>query len=320
MNKLMFIASATVASALISGCASSGLSEEAQANAPTVIWYDNASLLVEANDPDLKADCFIGVPALDAVVDAVKDILVQVPNWAVAKVEQKHFENTYMESAKTLNGGTDDENKALVVKGEAFKTVLLMDTFADEVAHAAKAAAVPKEERPPIYAENENVYNAAQAKTVDYANNHIYVFEKTMTNGVDRAAFFEDPSRAQWNTKSEEVAAKIKACVATSDNEEAAKAAVAKLCKEMGVQEVNWTEVAKLLQQDLEKIQKAIQDFANAMQSDADLQQKIVKAAFGGEIVPGTSGKETLAVITRVGKQMAVSAKLIAWLLKSIAV
>lgn len=316
MNKLMMVASAISAGALISGCASSGLTEEAQNNAPTVIWYDNANLLVEANDPDLRADVFIGVPALDAVVDAVKDILVQVPNWAVTKVEQKHFENTYMESAKAINGGADD--KDAVVKGEAFKTVLLMDTFADEVAHTAKAAAVPKEERPPIYAENENVFKAAQAKTVEYANNHIYVFETT--DKAQRAAFFEDPARAQWNTKAEEVAAKIKACVAASDNEKEAKAAMAKLCKEMGVQEVNWVDVAKLLQQDLEKIQKAIQDFANAMQSDSDLQQKIVKAAFGGEIVPGTSGKETLAVIARFGKQMTVNAKLIAWLIKSLAV
>lgn len=312
----MLVASAISAGALISGCASSGLTKEAQENAPTVLWYDNASLLVEANDPDLRADVFIGVPALDAVVDGVKDILVQVPNWAVAKVEQKHFENAYMESAKALNGGADD--KDVVVKGEAFKSVLLMDTFADEVAHTAKAAAVPKEERPPIYAENEKVLEAAQVKATDYANNHIYVFETT--DKSQRTAFFEDPSRAQWNPKVEEVVAKIKACIAASDNEEVAKVAMAKLCKEMGVQEVNWADVAKLLQQDLEKIQKAIQDFANAMQSDADLQQKIVKAAFGGEIVPGTSGKETLATITRFGKQMKVSAELIAWLIKSMIV
>ena len=315
MKKLMFVATAATVGMFISGCASSGLTDAAKENVPTTIWYDNACLLVDANDPDLKADSFIGVPALDAVVDSVKDILVQVPNWTVTKVEQKHFENAYMESAKALNGGADGAE--LVVKGEAFKTVLLMDTFAEEVAHAAKAAAVPKEERKPIYAENEAVYQAAQAKAADYANNQVFVYETT--DKAAREAFFADPSRAQWNAKTEEIAAKIKACVANSSDEAAAKAAIAKLSKDMGVQEIDWAEVAKLLQQDLEKVQKAIQDLADAMQNDQDLQQKIVQAAFGGEIVPGTSGKETLAVITRFGKQMAVNAKLIAWLIKSIA-
>lgn len=321
MKKLMSVATAATVGMFISGCASSGLSDAAKENVPTTIWYDNACLLVDANDPDLKADSFIGVPALDAVVDSVKDILVQVPNWTVAKVEQKHFENAYMQSAMALNDGKDGAE--LVVKGEAFKTVLLMDTFAEEVAHAAKAAAVPKEERKPIYAENEAVYQAAQAKAADYANNHVFVYETTDKAKAAREAFFADPSRAQWNAKTEEIAAKIKACVAeaNSSDEAAAKvaAAKAKLSKDMGVQEVDWAEVAKLLQQDLEKVQKAIQDLADAMQNDKDLQQKIVQAAFGGEIVPGTSGKETLAVITRFGKQMAVNAKLIAWLIKSIA-
>lgn len=317
MKKLMIAAAAASVGALISGCATSGLTDEAKQNVPTTIWYDNASLLVDANDPDLKADSFIGVPSLDAVVDSVKDILVQVPAWTVTKVEQMHFQNAYMESAKALNGGAD--GAALVVKGEAFKTTLMMDAFAQEVAHAKAAVSLDKDGKKDNYAQNEQVYNDAVAKAVDYANNQVFVFESCADDAA-RKAFFASPDRGQWGARADEIAAKISACVAKADDEAAAKAGIAKLCKEMGVQEVDWIEVAKVLAKDLEKIQKATQDLAQVMQNDKDLQQRIAKAAFGGEIVPGTSGKETLAVIQRFGKQLAVNAKLIAWLIKSLAV
>lgn len=317
MKKLMLGMAFGAVAVMMTGCGGAGLSEEAAANPPTVIWFDNANLLVEANDPDLKADSFIGVPALDAVVDSVKDILVQVPAWTVSKVEQKHFEGAYMESAKAINSGTDGFE--LVVKGEAFKTVLMMETFADEVAHAEAAAKMGKDEKKANYAQNEEVYNAAVAKAIDYANNQVYTFQACMDD-ASRKAFFADPSRQAWDAKCEDIAKKLIACVAKSSDEAAAKAGIAKLCKEMGVQEYDWAKVAQILAADLEKLQKAIQDFAAAMQNDADLQQKIVGAAFGGEIVPGTSGKETLGVISRVGKQLAVNAKLIAWLIKAMAV
>ncbi|MGN0846771.1 MAG: hypothetical protein ACI4RA_05240 [Kiritimatiellia bacterium] len=317
MKKLMSIVAAVTVVAMILGCASSGLSDAAKENVPTTIWYDNANLLVEANDPDLKADTFIGVPALDAVVDSVKDVLAQVPAWTVAKVEQKHFDNMYMESAKALNGGADGAD--LIVKGEAFKTALMMDTFAEEVAHAKAAIGLPREERKANHAKNAEVYEAAGAKVIDYANNQILVFE-TCADDAARKAFFADSGRAVWNARMDEIVAKVKACVAKADDEAAAKAGIAKLCKEMGVEEYDWNEVAARLVADLEKVQKAIQDLAQAMQTDAELQQKIAMAAFGGEIVPGTSGKETLAVIQRFSKQLAVNAKLIAWLIKSLAV
>lgn len=318
MNKLMFgvvIGSTVIA---LSGCATKGLTEEAQKNVPTTIWYDNANLLVEANDPDMKADTFIGVPALDAVVDTVKDIIVQVPMWVETKVEENHFNGCYMESAKALNGGADGAD--LIVKGEAFKSVLLFDTFADEVAHSKAAHSAPtREERFALNQKNGEVYEAAVAKTVDYANNQIFAFESCADDAA-RTAFFADPTRQQWDARTVEIAAKIKACVAKSENEEAAKAAIAQLCKDMGVQDVNWQQVSLLLAEDLNKLQQAVQDFANALQSDKDLVAKMAAAAFGGEIVPGTSGKETLAVITRVGKQLAVSAKLVGWLIKNMAV
>ena len=317
MKKLMMVAAAALGAVAIVGCASSGLSDAAKQDVPTTIWYDNANLLVDANDPDLKADSFIGVPALDAVVDVVKDILVQVPAWTVTKVEQMHFQNTYMESAKAINGGADGAD--LVVKGEAFKTLLLMDTFAQEVAHAKAAVSLSKEEKLANYAQNEQVYNDAVAKVVDYANNQVFAFQSCADDAA-RKDFFASPDRGQWSARAEEIAAKIKACVAKADDEAAAKAGIAKLCAEMGVQEVDWSEVSKLLAADLEKVQKAIQDFAQVMQNDKDLQMRIAGAAFGGEIVPGTSGKETLAVIQRFGKQLAVNAKLLAWLIKSVAV
>ena len=313
----MFIASAIATGAIISGCATSGLSEEAQNDATTSIWYESANLLVEANDPDMKADSFIGVPALDAVLDSVKDILAQVPNWTVSRVEQMHFANAYMESAKALNGGADGAD--LIVKGEAFKATLLMDTFAQEVAHAEAAAKLPKEQRKDVYAQNEAVYDAAVAKCVDYANNQIYPFV-TCADDAARKAFFADASRAQWDARTTEIAGKIKECIAKSDNEDAAKIAIANLCKDMGVQEYDWAKVSELLAQDLAKIQQAITDFAQALTSDTALQTKIATAAFGGEIVPGTSGKETLAIINRVQKQLKVSVSLLTWLIKSLAV
>ena len=316
MKKLMIVAAAASVGSLISGCASSGLSEEAAQNVPTTIWYENANLLVDAHDPDLSADTMIGLPALDAVVDSVKDILIQVPAWTVSKVEQKHFNNMYMEAAKAVNSGADGAD--LVVKGEAFKTTLLMDTFAQEVAHTEASQKCPLEQRKDFYAKNEEVYNAAVAKCIDYANNQIFVFESCADDAA-RKAFFADASRAQWDARTTEIAGKIMGCIAKSDDEKAAQAAIAKLCKEMGVTEYDWMKVVQLLQRDLEKLQKATQDLAQALQ-EPTLQQAIAKAAFGGEIVPGTSGKETLAVIQRFGKQLAINVKLIGWLLKALAV
>ena len=316
MKKLMIVAGVFALAGIVTGCASSGLSKDAEQDVVTKIWYDNAELLVEANDPDLKADAYTGVSAVDAIVDTVKDVFVQVPVWTVARVEQKHFDSTYMESAKAINGGTDGAD--LVVKGEAFKTVLLFDTFAQEVAHADAAAALPKDQRKGFYEKNEEVYNAASAKCVDYANNQIFVFQSCIDDAA-RNAFFADASRAQWNDRTAEIVGKIKACIAKADNEAAAKAAIAKLCKDMGVKEYDWAQVAGILAQDLEKVNKAVQDLAAALQ-EPSLQAAIAKAAFGGEVVPGTSGKETLAAIDRFRKQLAVNAKLIAWLMKSLAV
>lgn len=315
MKKLMIGLGMAAIAGLMTGCATSGLSDAAKQDTYTSMWYDNASLLVEANDPDLKADTLIGVTALDAIVDSVKDILVQIPAWTVSKVEHMHFNNMYMESAKAINGGADGAD--LVVKGEAFKTALLMDTFAQEVAHADAAANGPLEKRKDYYAKNGEVYDAAAAKCVDYANNQIFPFV-SCADDATRKEFFADASRAKWDARTAEIAGKIRACIAMADNEEAAKAAVAKLCKEMGVTEYDWAQVGQLLTRYLEKLQKATNDLAAALQ-EPTLQQAIAKAAFGGEIVPGTSGKETLAVIQRFGKQLAVNAKLTAWLIKSLA-
>lgn len=317
MKKLMIRATAMFGAAVLAGCGSTGLTEQAQNDVPTSIWYENAIILVQANDPDLKADSFIGVPALDAVVDTVKDILVQAPVWAVSKAEEKQFENAYMESAKALNGGADGAE--LVVKGEAFKCALMMDTFAQEVAHADAATSLAKEAKKANYAQNGQVYDAAVAKVVDYANNQVYVFQSCADDAA-RKSFFAAPERGQWGDRSEEIAAKVKKCVAKADNEAAAKAAVAKLCKEMGVKEFEWSDVAKRLVGDLAKMQQAVVDFANALQSNSDLQTKIAAAAFGGEIVPGTSGKETLAVINRVRKQLQTTVELLTWLSKSVVI
>lgn len=316
MKRLMFVAAAAAVGSMISGCASSGLTEEAQQNVPTSIWYESANLLVDAHDPDLKADTLIGLTQLDIIVDAVKDILVQVPAWTVAKVEQKHFNSMYMESAKAVNGGADGAD--LVVKGEAFKTSLLLDTFAQEVAHTEASQKCALDQRKDFYAKNEEIYNAAVAKCVDYANNQIFPFESCADDAA-RKAFFADASRTKWDARTAEIVSKIMGCISKADNEEAAKAAMAKLCKDMGVTEYDWIKVAQLLARYLEKLQKATQDLAQALQ-EPTLQQAITKAAFGGEIVPGTSGKETLAVIQRFGKQLAVNVKLITWLMKALVV
>lgn len=334
MNKLMMIGAGAAMAGMVSGCAT-GLTEEARNTPGVEIWYDNANVLVDANDPDLKADSFIGVPALDAVVDGVKDIVALVPTWATSKVEQKVLDGMYMTSAKQVSSG--DANADLVMKGEAFKAVLLFDTFADEVAHVKAAEEIKvklngiqlgrakddpevvalKEARKANYAENENVKGVALEKVITYANGPIYKYQSAQDD-ASRKAVMADAEYAKFDAQIEEVAAKIKACIATSDSEEAAKAAVEKLYADMGVQKVDWAKVGELLQADLEKIQKAVEDLANALQ-EPTLQQAIATAAFGGEIVPGTSGKETLATIARFGKQVAVSGKLLAWLIAELA-
>ena len=321
MKKLMIIAGATALAGAMTGCClfcSSGptLSEEAKKNNDTAIWYDNTIILVKANDPDLKADSFIGVPALDAVVDTVKDILAQAPVWTVAKAEQMVFEKAYADSVKELNAGASSE---LAVKKGAFKCALTMDAFAQEVAHANAAVSLEKDAKKANYEQNEAVYEAAIAKTCDYANNQIYVLE-TCKDDAARADFFTSPDRKEWSARTDEIVAMIKKCIAEAGTDEAsAKVAVAKLSREMGVQEFEWSEVGARLAGDLAKIQKAITDFASILQSDSDLQAKIAKAAFGGEIVEGVSGKETLAVMDRVRKQFTVTAELIAWLIENAA-
>ena len=318
----MMIAGAAALAGAMTGCClfcSSGptLSEEAKKNNDTAIWYDNTIILVKANDPDLKADSFIGIPALDAVVDSVKDILAQAPVWTVSKAEQMVFEKAYADSMKELNGGASSE---LAVKKAAFKCALTMDAFAQEVAHAKAAVSLEKEAKKANYEQNEAVYEAAIAKVCDYANNHVYVLEEKCVDDAARANFFASAERKEWGSSTDEIVAKIKKCrEEAGNNEAAAKIAKAKLSKEMGVQEFEWSEVGARLAGDLAKMQKAISDFASILQSDSDLQTKIAKAAFGGEIVEGVSGKETLAVMDRVRKQFTVTAELIAWLIENAA-
>lgn len=295
MNKLMMVAGAALVGAMVTGCATSGLKEEAKNDVNTALWYDNATLLVDANDPDLTADATTKIPAIDGPLNTVKDIIALVPMWTVARVEEKHFENCYMESAKAINAGADGAD--LVVKGEAFKTALLMDTFADEKSQADAAA-----------------------KAVDYANKHIYPFQMARKAGDAKCKeFFKDESRKQWDAKTDEFVARIRDCVNKADNEAAAKAGIAKLCKEMGVRNVDWKQVAVRLAGDLEKLNAALIAVTTAL-SDANLAAKIAAGAFGAEIVPGTSAKETLAAIDRTRKQLEVSIRLIGWLMKSVVV
>lgn len=316
MNKLMMVASAAMVGAMVTGCATSGLKEEAEKNVPTKLWYDNATLLVDANDPDLKADARTGIPSIDGPLDSVKDIINLVPSWTVSCVEKKHFASTYMESAKALNGGTDGAE--LVVKGEAFKTVLMMETFAEEAAHANAAATLSGAARTANYAENGKVYDAASKKVVDYANEQIFVFE-SCGDDASRKAFFADAARKQWDAKTDDIVAKLTACVNGAKDEAAAKANIEKLCREMGVQDVDWKMVALRLAGDLQKLQNASQQVLTALQNP-DLAAKIAAASFGVEIVPGTAAKETLAAINRVKNQLAITTRLIGWLIKSVVV
>lgn len=296
MNKLMMVAGAAMVGAMVTGCATSGLKEEAKNEVNTALWYDNATLLVDANDPDLTADATTKIPSIDGPLNTVKDIIAIVPMWTVARVEEKHFENCYMQSSQAINAGADDAD--LVVKGEAFKTALLMDTFADEKSQADAAA-----------------------KAVDYANNQIYPFQKAREAGnAECKAFFADASRKQWDAKTDEFVAKIRNCVNKAENNEAAaKAAKAKLCKEMGVRDVDWKQVATRLAGDLQKLQSALTTVTTAL-ADADLATKIAAASFGAEIVPGTSAKETLGAIDRTKKQLEVSIRLVGWLMKSVVI
>lgn len=314
MKNVCATALVAVGSLIITGCATDGLSEAAQNSATTKIWFDNASVLVDANDPDLKADTLTGVASIDLIVDSVKDILVQIPSWSVSRVEQKHFNGAYMECAKAVNAGSDGAE--LVVKGEAFKTMLLMDTIAQEIAHTDAALKGSLNQRKDIYAKNAEVYDAAVAKVVDYANNQIYALDSCADDAA-RVAFYADPSRSQWDARTAEITKKIMACVANAQDEAAAKDAMEKLCREMGVQSYDWIRIAKLLPNYLEKLQKAIQELTTAMQ-EPTLAFAISKVAFGGEIVPGTAGKETLAVIKRFGKQLKVNVQLVGWMMKAI--
>lgn len=313
MKRLFFTSALVLAIIVVTGCASTkGLSDEAKNNVPTSIWYKNAMLLIDANDPDMKADAHTGIPGIDGPIDTVKDIISLVPRWTVAKVEERHFNNMYMESAKALNSGT--EGAKLVVKGEAFKTTLLLDTFKDEDTHARNALALDLEARKANYADNAKVYKEAENKVNDYANNQILAFESCNSDDA-RTAFFTDATRKQWDNACDEIVAKIMDCVDKSDDVALTRQGKAKLCKEMNVQSVDWMMVAQRLEGDLAKLEQASMDISQAI-ANPELAAKIAASQLGAEIVPGVSGKETLAAINRARKQLVISIRLIGWLIK----
>lgn len=313
MKRMFFVSTIIFTIILVTGCASTkGLTEGAKQNAPTTIWYKNAMLLIDANDPDMKADANTGIASIDGPMDTVKDIIALVPEWTVTKVEERHFKNMYMESAKALNSGM--EGASLVVKGEAFKTALLLDTFSAEAAHAKAAMGLDVEARKANYAENGTVHEQAVGTANDYANNHVLVFELCDSDAT-RQAFFADGSRKQWDAACEEIVSKIMECVNKSENEELVQMAVKKLYTKMGVQTVDWLMVGQRLQNDLQKLQKASMEISQAI-ADPDLAVKIAASRLGTEIVPGTSGKETFAAINRARKQIEISLRLIGWLIK----
>ena len=313
MKRMLFTSVLVLAILVVTGCASTkGLSDGAKKNVPTSIWYKNAMLLIDANDPDMKADAHTGIPSIDGPLDTVKDIVSLVPIWTVAKVEERHFDNMYMESAKALNSGTDGAK--LVVKGEAFKTALLLDTFEAEATHARNALALDTEARKGNYADNAKIYEEAVGKVIEYANNQILVFE-SCNGDAARTTFFADPARKQWDAACDEIVVKIMECVDKSDNKALAQQGKEKLCKKMGVQSVDWALVGQRLQDDLTKLEKASMDISQAV-AEPELAGKIAASRLGAEIVPGTSGKETLAAINRARKQVTVSIRLIGWLIK----
>lgn len=313
MKRLFFTSALVLAILVVTGCASTkGLSDDAKMNVPTSIWYKNAMLLIDANDPDMKADAHTGIPSIDGPLDTVKDIVSLVPSWTVAKVEERHFNNMYMESAKALNSGADGAK--LVVKGEAFKTALLLDTFEAEAAHARNALALDPDARKDNYADNVKVYEEAVNKVNDYANNQILAFE-SCNGDAARTAFFTDASRKQWDTACDEIVDKIMECIDKADDEVLTRQGKEKLCKKMNVQSVDWVMVAQRLQNDLIKLEKASMDISQAI-ANPELAGKIAASRLGAEIVPGTSGKETLAAINRARKQVTVSIRLVGWLIK----
>jgi len=315
MKDLMLCVGALVVGLSFAGCATKGLTEAAKNDVPTALWYENATLLVDANDPDLKADAKTGIPSIDDPVNTVKDLIAIVPIWTVTKVEEKHFHGMYMESAKALNSGADGAD--FVVKGECFKTALLMDTFAEEIAHANAALKMRREVRYTNYVENGKVYENAANKAAEYANNQVFVFESCVDDAA-RKAFFAEASRKKWDLRTDEIVQKLKACMADADKEDVAKANIDRLCREMGVQEVDWASVALKLSEDLSRLKTALSAVIVAL-GNRELAEKIALAStIGTEIVPGTPGKETLSAINRVQKQLTVSIRLTGWLMKSV--
>ena len=88
----------------------------------------------------------------------------------------------------------------------------------------------------------------------------------------------------------------------------------------MRVNEFNFSDdVLANLKADLEKITTVLtKDLPEAMQ-EPELQKSLAKAAFGGEVVPGVAGKETLAELNRFRKQLQVTSKMLGWLIGDLA-
>lgn len=298
LKQAMIVATVATMGVMMCGCASTGLTEEEKNTAGVEIWYDNATLLAKANDPDLRVDVKIGIPSVDAVVNTVKDVTGIAPQWVEAKVEEMHFEGMFMESAKALNAGSGDAE--LTVKCEAFKTALLLDSVASEKAVTTR--------------DGGEALDAALALRDKYTHEQIFPLLRC-EDDADRRGFFETTSR-QWDAETDRIVALVRTCVdeaSKEKNDKATAAAKERLFRRMGVQKYDWGKVGQKLAEDIVKLQKASADLAVAL-ADPALQQKMVKAGFGGEIVEGVSGKETLAALDCFRKQLTVSIELLTWL------
>ena len=307
LKQTMIVATVATLGVMMCGCASTGgLTEEEKKVPGLELWYENATMLVKANDPDLRADVKIGIPELDAVVNSVKDITGITPQWAESRVKELHFDGAYMEAAQQLEVPGD---KKLAMKSVAFKSALFLDTV-------KKESAVNKRD-------GGEALEAALDLRTKYAREQI----KPLVLCIDeesRQAFFNDPSRKQWDKETTRIAVEIAKVVKVaktakqSGDEAAAKAALAakrKLFDSVGAREFDWGKVGLKLAEDTVKLQKAVTEVAMIQSQNPDLAKKIAMAKLTGQqIVAGVDGKETLAAIECFTKQLKVSIELLTWL------
>lgn len=277
---MMFGALAVLGGALLVGCASTPELSPAD-EAIVKDWRDNTQLLIETSDPDLSAECKSGIEEVDALANTVTPIARSVSLLIANKLRLTMAENAYADYSAWLgtNPKADAATRLRMAKRYCFEIGLALSSTEETLNdNVLKYLAYDKLQNP------ENGKSTNEAAWDDF-------FAKNGSAEVD-----------MW----------AKALV---DNWVAEKPDA--FFKAINVKAGDYSKA-------LPKLQKWVTDISTAaaritaITSNSDTAKVLAAASFGKSVVDGISGKETVAAVNRLRKQITITGKLLPWLIDDI--